>query len=118
MGYYIDESGELVVVFDPGVDIEAWRRRMAPHLGKGNVEYRTESCPRSQEDLLRIQDEIEPDFFTKPSEIAFSTSPDPATCTVRVESDLFTREDIRRLIDRFGAAISLVTTPGSPPERA
>lgn len=118
VGYYIDEKGRLIVVFSPGVDIEAWLRRLEPHLGKGNQIYRTETCPRSWGELLRIQNEINPDLFTDPKGIAYSSWPEPATCTVRLTSDLFTREDIRRLIDRFGTAISFETTPGSHPEPA
>ena len=116
VGYYIDEHGDLVIVFDPGVDIEAWRQRLEPHLGKGNEHYRTESCSHSLGELQRIAYEIEPNDF--PHKIAYSGDVEPETCTVRITSDQLTHEDIRALSERFGTVVSFETTDGSHPERA
>jgi hypothetical protein len=45
--------------------------------------------------------------------IAFGVHVDPATCTVRLDTDQLTPSDLRALSDRFGTAISLNTTEGA-----
>jgi len=116
VGYYIDDAdGVPVIVLPSGVDAEPWRERLETALGKGNKEYRTETCSRSRDELYRVQDEIEPSLF--PHEIGFVTSPDPATCTVRIDSDQLTRADMHLLIARFGTAVSFNTSEGNHPER-
>jgi len=66
-------------------------------------------------ELETIAYQIEPSDF--PHEIGFIGSVDPATCTVRIESDQLTLADIRALIERFGTALSFDTTEGNHPER-
>jgi hypothetical protein len=120
VGLYRDHSagtwGTLVVVFNPGTEEDAWRERL--DAAAGDLPYRTETCTRSRQELRRIQDELTRlSWSLNARSISFGVFVDPATCTVRVESDQLTPEDIQALSDRFGTAVSLNTTEGASPER-
>jgi hypothetical protein len=105
-----------VVVFNPGTDDDAWRERL--DAAAGDLPYREESCARSREELEQIQDELARQTWSPNARsISFGVFVDPATCTVRVESDQLTPEDVQALSDRFGTAVSLNTTEGASPER-
>jgi PASTA domain-containing protein len=118
VGLFRDHSagtwGTLVVVFNPGTDEDAWRERL--DAAAGDLRYRIESCTRSREELEQIQDELALRTWSpKARSIGFAAFVDPATCTVRVESDQLTAEDIQALSDRFGTAVSLNTSEGASP---
>jgi hypothetical protein len=118
VGLYRDHSagtwGTLVVVFNPGTDEDAWRERL--EAAAGDLPYRLESCTRSREELEQIQDELALRTWSPNARsISFGVFVDPATCTVRVESDQLTAEDIQALSDRFGTAVSLNTSEGASP---
>jgi hypothetical protein len=103
-----------VVVFNPGTDEDAWRERL--EAAAGDLPYRIESCTRSREELEQIQDELALRTWSPNARsISFGVFVDPATCTVRVESDQLTAEDIQALSDRFGTAVSLNTSEGASP---
>jgi hypothetical protein len=113
VGFYLDLDGVPVVVLGPGVDVAAWRERL--DAAAAGLYYRTSICGRSLSSLRQIQDEIaRRDWSTNPR-IGFGVNVDPASCTVRVESDLLTADDIQVLVRRYGTAISFDTTPGDHP---
>jgi PASTA domain len=113
VGLYLDEEGVPHAVFGPDVDPAAWRERLA--TAAEGLPYRTETCPRSRASLRALQDEIAAKDWTQSKDLAFGVFVHPATCTVRVESDLLTDADIRALVDRYGTRISIDTTEGSHP---
>jgi hypothetical protein len=120
VGLYRDHSagtwGTLVVVFNPGTDQDTWGERL--DAAAGELPYRTETCTRSREELEHIQDELTLlNWSPNARSISFGVFVHPATCTVRVESDQLTPEDIQALSDRFGTAISLNTSEGVGPVR-
>jgi PASTA domain len=113
VGFYVDLDGVPVVVLGPGVNVTAWRERM--DAAATGLYYRTSICGRSRGSLLQIQEKIaRRDWSTNPR-IGFGVNVDPASCTVRVESDLLTADDIHVLVQRYGTAVSFDTTPGSHP---
>lgn len=113
VGLYRDERGVPVAVFGPGADPAAWRERLT--AAAEGLPYRTETCTRSRAELRSLQDEIATMKWTKNKDLPFGAYVHPATCTVRVESDLLTDADVRALADRYGTAISIDTTEGSHP---
>jgi hypothetical protein len=114
VGLYRDERGTAVVVFGPGADRGSWRGRLA--AAAAGLPYRTETCSRGRRSLRAMQDEIAEWDWSAGRRPPFGVWVDPSSCTVRVESDLLTRRDIATLVNRFGRAISIDTTPGSHPE--
>jgi hypothetical protein len=114
VGLYRDEGGMPHVVFGPDVDPTSW----APRLRKAaaGIRYVTDRCSRSHAGLQAVQDAVAAKHWTSKRALSFSVAVHPATCTVRVESDLLTRHDVEALVDRFGTAISIDTTKGSHPE--
>jgi hypothetical protein len=113
---HLDAEGIVVVVFGPGTDQDAWRERL--DTAAGELPYRTETCTRSRAELRRIQDELtRRSWSPNAASISFAVFVDPATCTVRLDSDQLTPADIQALSDRFGTAVSLNTTEGASPER-
>jgi hypothetical protein len=113
VGLYRDGRGTAVVVFGPGADRGSWRDRLA--AAARGLPYRTETCSRTRRSLRAMQDEIAAWDWSADKRPPFGVWVDPASCTVRVESDLLTRRDIAALVNRFGTAISIDTTPGSHP---
>jgi hypothetical protein len=113
VGLYLDEEGVPHAVFGPGVDPAAWRERLA--AAAEGLPYRTETCSESRASLRALQDEIAAKSWTEDKSLPFGVFVDPSTCTVRVESDLLTEDDIRALVDRYGTRISIDTTEGSHP---
>jgi PASTA domain-containing protein len=113
VGLYRDEEGIPHAVFGPGVDPALWRDRLA--AAAEGLPYRTDTCPRSHASLRALQDEIAKAAWTKNKRLGFGVVVHPATCTVRVESDLLSPTDIRALVERYGTAISIDTTEGSHP---
>jgi hypothetical protein len=116
VGLYRDhqDEGVPVVVLNPGVDADAWRERLDA-AAEGHP-YRTDVCSRSYEELDRIQTEIGLRAWSPNARsISFGVWIHPATCTVRVESDQLTADDIRALGERFGTAVSVDTSEGSHP---
>jgi hypothetical protein len=114
VGLYRDAHGVPHVVFGPDVDPGPW----APRLRKaaGSIRYVTDRCARSRADLQAVQDGVAAKRWTSNRSLPFSVVVHPATCTVRVESDLLGPREIKALVDRFGTAISIDTTKGSHPE--
>jgi hypothetical protein len=116
VGLYLDASSVPVVVFNPRIDVDAWRARLDA-AAEGRP-YSTDSCLRSGEELGQVQDELGlRQWSPRAGSISFGVWVDPATCTVRVETDQLTESDIQALIQRFGTAVSLNTSKGSSPER-
>jgi hypothetical protein len=107
VGMYLDEAGVPVVVFNPGVDPDAWQERL--ERAAGALAYRTEVCPRSREELERIQAELGRRAWSpNAASIAFATSVSPSTCSVWVESGELKQADLRALGERFGTAVTVV----------
>jgi PASTA domain len=113
VGLYLDEDGVPHAVFGPGVDPADWRERLT--AAAEGLPYRTDVCSRSHAELRRLQDEIEAKSWTTNKKVPFGVLVHPATCTVRVESDLLTAADIRALVDRYGTTVSIDTTEGLHP---
>jgi hypothetical protein len=114
VGLYLDPDGTPVVVFGPGVDRSAWQDRL--DAAAGGVPYRVDACGRTRDALHAVQDEVAGRGWVAGGRaVAFGVGIDPPTCTVRVESDLLSSDDVAQLAERFGTAISVDTTPGSHP---
>jgi hypothetical protein len=108
------DEGVPVVVLNPGVDPDAWRERLDA-AAEGHP-YRTDVCPRSHQELGRITAEIASRAWSPNARsISFAVGIHPATCTVRIQSDQLTTDDIRALGERFGTAVSVDTSEGSHP---
>jgi len=115
VGLYRDDTGVPVVVFNRGADPSAWREQL--DAVAGSQRYLTDVCPRTHGELHEVQDEIALRVWSPNADsISFGAFIDPATCSVRVESDQLSAADIQALVDRFGTAITVDTTPGSHPE--
>jgi hypothetical protein len=114
VGLYLEARGTAVIVFGPRADSESWRDPL--RAAAGGVRYRTERCSRDLRSLRALQDEIATKSWSRSRSPAFGVWVDPSSCTARVESDLLTPADLAALVDRFGTAISIDTTPGSHPE--
>jgi hypothetical protein len=115
VGIYLDGAGVPHAVFGPDVDPTAWKARLSATAA--GLPYKTDICSRDRRSLRAIQDEISTrQDWTENKHLAFGVGVDPATCTVRVESDLLTRSEIASLVDRYGVAISFDTSEGSHPE--
>jgi hypothetical protein len=114
VGLYRDGHGLPRVVFGPDVDQASWAARL--RKGAGGIRYATDRCGRSRADLQAVQDAVAARQWTSNRSLPFSVAVHPATCTVRIESDLLTSQEIEALVARFGTAISIDTTKGSHPE--
>jgi hypothetical protein len=125
VGLYRDAAGVPHVVFGPGVDPETWDERLRAaaerlHYPREGVGYRPDMCSRDLKTLRAMQDEIAPagratKWWTKNERLAFGVEVHPETCTVRVESDLLTPDDIEALVNRYNTAISFDTTECAHP---
>ena len=113
VGLYLDEQGVPHAVFGPGVDPAAWQGRLT--AAAEGLPFRTGTCSRSHAELRALQDEIAAKRWTTNKKLAFGVFVHPASCTVRVESDLLAPADIRALADRYGPKVSIDTTVGSHP---
>lgn len=114
VGVYLDEAGIAHAVFGPGVDTAAWDQRL--RAAAGGVTYKTDECFRNRHDLRMIQDEITANQdWTDNDHLAFGVGIDPASCTVRVESDLLDPAEVASLVARYGTSLSFDTTKGSHP---
>lgn len=117
VGLYRDEAGIPHVVFGPDVDQDAWHDRLTaaaegidyPAEGIG---YRTDTCTRDYKSLRALQDEIATKDWTSNKRLPIGVEVHPSTCTVRVQTDELTDADIQTLVDRYGTAVSIDTTPG------
>jgi hypothetical protein len=114
VGLYRDAHGVPHVVFGPNVDTASWAPRL--RRAAGGIRYATDRCTRSRADLQAVQDAVAAKRWTSKGSLPFSVVVHPATCTVRVESDLLGAREIKALVDLFGTAISIDTTKGSHPE--
>jgi hypothetical protein len=113
VGLYRDERGIPHAVFGAGADPASWRDRLT--AAAEGLPYRTDTCSRTWASLRAMQDEIAEKGWTENKQLGFGVEVHPATCTVRVESDLLTAADIRTLVERYGTAISFDTTKGLHP---
>jgi hypothetical protein len=113
VGLYVGAGGTPHVVFGRGAEPAQWKRRL--DAAAGSRRYVTETCARDRATLRALQDELRERTWTAEESLAFGVYVHPATCTVRVESDLLTPAEIDALAARFGTAISIDTTPGSHP---
>jgi hypothetical protein len=114
VGLYRDITGMVVVVFDPNVEVRAWREKL--DTAANGLSYRTEWCSHSLADLQRVQSELQDRAWSPNAKsIAFGAFVDSSTCTVRVDSDQLTAADLEDLTQRFGPMVSFNTTPGAAP---
>ncbi|HXL44764.1 MAG TPA: PASTA domain-containing protein [Gaiellaceae bacterium] len=113
VGLYRDVEGAPHVVFGPGIDPATWEDRL--NDAAGHIRYVTDRCSRDRKSLQAIHKEIATPGSMQNKRLAFGMWVHPESCTVRVESDLLTSEDIRTLVERYGTAISFDTTPGVHP---
>jgi hypothetical protein len=113
VGLYVGAGGTPHVVFGRGAEPTEWKRRL--DAAAGGKHYVTETCARERATLRALQDELSERTWTANESLAFGVYVHPATCTVRVESDLLTPAEIDVLAARYGTAISIDTTPGSHP---
>jgi hypothetical protein len=113
VGLYRDGHGIPHVVFGSGTDAASWARRLRE--AAGSIRYVTDRCSRDRADLRAVQEAVAAKDWASSRSLPFGVAVHPATCTVRVESDLLTPHDVKALVERFGTAISLDTTKGSHP---
>jgi hypothetical protein len=117
LGLYRADDGTPVVVLAPGVDEQKWRERLA--AAAAGRAFRIEIGTRSARELEAVQKRLSRrDWSPHAREIGFVTFVDPASSTVRVESDQLSPGDLAALAERFGTAVSIDTSPGSHPVRA
>jgi PASTA domain len=113
VGLYLDEQAVPHAVFGPEADPAAWQERLT--AAAEGLPFRTDTCTRSHAELRALQDEIAAKSWTTNKDLPLGVLVHPATCTVRVESDLLRPADIRALADRYGPVVSIDTTEGLRP---
>jgi PASTA domain len=113
VGLYRDEEGVPHAVFGPEADPAAWQERLTG--AAEGLPFRTDTCSRSHAELRALQDEIAARRWTADEKLGPGVFVHPASCTVRVESDLLTTAEIRGLAERYGPKVSFDTTEGSHP---
>ena len=113
VGLYLDGSGVAVVAFGSGVDPAAWESGL--RAAAGEQAWRTIRCGATRAALDDVQRAL--GSFAWPSgRPSYAADVDPATCSVRVVSDMLSPADLAALHDRFGAAVTVDPT-GHPTRR-
>jgi hypothetical protein len=114
VGFAEEPDGTVTVAANRGADLDRWRPRLEA-AARGTA-HRIRQCAHTWTDLARIQALLSRrDWSDRAAEIRFATSIDARTCSVRLASVMLTADEMRRLTDRFGDALTI--DPTSDPRR-
>jgi hypothetical protein len=106
MGLGWDQDGTPVIAFNPGVDTRAWEEQLKNAAGR--LTYRTRTCAQSLSELEQVQSDLALKTWSpRATSISFGLMVDPATCSVRLTSDLLEPSDVRELAARYGSLVTI-----------
>lgn len=111
LGAYRKRSGSLHVAFNPGVDMAAWFDDIEDAVG--GEDYEVTSCVKSGVQLEGIQRELGNRGWDVDPSAAFSAWVDPSSCSVKLQSDQLSDEDVWRLAQMFGRLVTIDTSGGA-----
>jgi len=108
-----EKDGTPVIAFGPGIDTKVWDGQLKAAAGR--LAYRTRTCTHSQAELEDLATELASRTWSpRAHSISFDIDVDPATCSVRLTSDLLLPSDIRALTAQYGSLVTIDTKDGHP----
>ena len=111
LGLGWDQDGTPVIAFNPGVDTRAWEEQLKS--AAGSLTYRTRTCTHSLGELEQVQSDLALRTWSpQANSISFGLMVDPATCSVRLTSDLLQPSDVRELAAQYGSLVTIDASHG------
>jgi hypothetical protein len=100
-----DPDGTIVVAFAPGVDLFAWKARVAAIMRA--TKFRLQACNHSLADLRGLQRTLaERTFLPRAAKMQFGMYVDPLTCSLMLGGE-FTPDEVSQLRQKYGDALTI-----------